>query len=142
MQDISHIVRRRAALEDQIAHLGELIPVEVAEDPDHDVADLQFVLDAMIDDLRALIAVKSRSGYFEDILEAAPHQEHTISTLRSDHDQLVHDLQEYRTAVEAPGGKRRTARQIRGWLKRFRELDHRETQLLQDALNLDLGGLD
>jgi hypothetical protein len=87
--------------------------------------------------------VEQQSGYTDALLEQQPRLEHAIARLREEHRELAQSLEALITqaaaAISLDGGLRE---RIRDWVKRVRQHEIRENDLVQDAFNVDIGAED
>ncbi len=133
------VTQRRELLQDQIEQLVDIAFADLdAKRPDLEDADC--MLCALEEDLAELAETKRRQNFYEEVIEQLPHWEYKVTHLREDQAALLEDAKKLRSALSDRGHLRRLQRHLRGWLARFREIDRRESRLVQDACNVDVGG--
>lgn len=133
------IRERLALLKEQIVQLVDIAHADLAMAPP-DVEDARCMLEALEEDLTELAQVKDKLGFHRELLEQLPHWQFKVDHLREDHVLLLGDLKQFRESLADHGHLRRLQRHLRGWLARFRDVERREHRLIQDALNVDVGG--
>ena len=126
--------------------LGDLRDL-LEEAPDEQTSKwLVAVLDTLLDTLPRELAIKSRDGYLEDVLEEHPHWEAEVQRLHEEYKLLCVRLEAFRDQLVSRTPYATIATQLRAdlsdWMKQLQAHHHHETQLLQTAVNLEVGGGD
>lgn len=126
--------------------LGDLRDL-LEEQPDEQTAKwLVAILDALIDMLPRELAVKSRDGYLEDVLEEHPHWEAQVQQLHAEYKVLCVRLGVFRDQLLSRTPYAAIATQLRedlrDWMNALQAHHRHETRLMQTAVNLEVGGGD
>lgn len=138
---VDKVTERRQLLSEQIEQLATVAHADL-DGKRPDLPDAECMLSALIEDMTELHQLKFQQGAFDEILEQLPHWAHKIQRLKEDDELLVEDLNHHYKALSDHGHLRRLQRHLRGWLVRFKDINHRETRLLQDACNVEIGAQD
>jgi predicted nucleic acid-binding Zn-ribbon protein len=127
------------------ALLEDLRKLEEAADPSSstDLAEMRARLGATQAHITEHFRFEEENGYLEALQKREPRLEPTIQQLAEEHRQLAQSLEalvgEARSATSLGNTFREKTRQ---WIKRVRQHEHRENDLVQDAFNLDIGAED
>ena len=104
---------------------------------------LVAVLDALIDTLPKEFALKSRDGYLSEVLLEFPNWDREVDRLEVQHLRLYQRLRELRDSVVTGRALEMIAERLRGdlreWMESFTSLHHQETELVMEAVNLEVG---
>lgn len=126
--------------------LGDLRDLLEEEPSEQTSKWLVAVLDALIDTLPRELAIKSRDGYLEDVLEAHPNWEAQVQQLHAEYKLLCVRLEAFRDQLVSRTPYASIAAQLREdlseWMAALQNHHRQETQLLQTAVNLEVGGGD
>lgn len=126
--------------------LGDLRDL-LEEEPDEQTSKwLVAILDTLLDTLPRELAIKSRDGYLEDVLEEHPHWEAEVQQLHAEYELLCVRLEAFRDQLVSRTPYSSIARQLREdlreWMNALQAHHRHETRLLQTAVNLEVGGGD
>jgi hypothetical protein len=126
--------------------LGDLRDL-LEEEPNEQTSKwLVAILDTLIDTLPRELAIKSRNGYLEDVLEAYPNWEAEVQRLHAEYKLLCVRLEAFRDQLVSRTPYASIASQLREdlseWMKALQNHHRQETRLLQTAVNLEVGGGD
>ena len=93
--------------------------------------------------LHRQFTVEESGGYLEEVLEEFPSWQPLLRTLQGEHKHLLQDFCELRNELSGCQTSTplalRLQREFRMWVRRFRNHQHREAQVLQKAYTLDVG---
>ncbi|MEZ6073150.1 MAG: hypothetical protein R3C10_23500 [Pirellulales bacterium] len=73
------------------------------------------------------------NGYFKDLTDAYPESRHAVDERLAEPQQLLLDIERTRAKLRQLADSGKLQLSLRGWISRFRDLDERETTLLQNA---------
>jgi hypothetical protein len=123
--------------------LGDLRDL-LEEEPDEQTSKwLLAVLDALLDTLPRELAIKSRDGYLEDVLEEHPYWEAEVQQLHAEYELLCVRLEAFRDQLVSRTPYCTIARQLREdlreWMDALQAHHRHENRLLQTAVNLEVG---
>lgn len=126
--------------------LGDLRDL-LEEEPDEQTSKwLVAVLETLLDTLPRELAIKSRGGYLEDVLDEHPHWESQVQRLHNEYRLLCVRLEAFRDQLVSRTPYATIATQLRSdlsdWMQQLQAHHHNETELLQTAVNLEVGGGD
>lgn len=126
--------------------LGDLRDLLEEEPSEQTSKWLVAILDTLLDTLPRELAIKSRDGYLEDVLEAHPHWEAQVQQLHAEYKLLCVRLEAFRDQLVSRTPYASIAAQLREdlseWMTALQNHHRQETQLLQTAVNLEVGGGD
>jgi hemerythrin-like domain-containing protein len=95
------------------------------------------------DHLATHFRFEEKDGYMDAVRKREPHFEHAVSRLGIEHGQIMQSLDglvNRASRVEVPDDRLR--QDVLHWLDRLRNHEHRENELVQEALNTDFGAGD
>jgi len=126
--------------------LGDLRDL-LDEEPDEQTSKwLVAILDTLVDTLPRELAIKSRDGYLEDVLEDHPNWQAQVEQLHAEYKLLCVRLEAFRDQLVSRTPYASIANQLRDdlseWMSALQAHHRQETQLLQAAVNLEVGGGD
>lgn len=126
--------------------LGDLRDLLEEEPDEQNSRWLVAILDTLVDTLPRELAIKSRDGYLEDVLEEHPHWEAQVQQLHAEYKLLCVRLESFRDQLVSRTPYASIAAQLRSdlseWMSALQAHHRQETQLLQAAVNLEVGGGD
>jgi hypothetical protein len=126
--------------------LGDLRDLLEEEPSEQSSKWLVAILDTLVDTLPRELAIKSRDGYLEDVLEAQPNWEAQVEQLHEEYKLLCVRLEAFRDQLVSRTPYSSIAAQLREdlseWMMALRNHHRQETRLLQTAVNLEVGGGD
>lgn len=100
-------------------------------------------LEATQTHITAHFRFEEQNGYMNAVQDRAPHLERVIQQLAEEHHQLAQGLNALIDQARTAGGLTEMLRQgVRQWLERVRHHEERETDLVQEAFNQDIGAED
>ncbi len=103
------------------------------------------VLDALLDTLPREFAMKEDGGYMADVLEEFPNWTGHVADLLDEREALFAKLRTLRNRLNGNESFRRIARELRGdlrgWMISFTAFHRHERRLVQNAFNMDVGGI-
>ena len=103
------------------------------------------MVDEMTAYLKSHFAAEERpGGFFDAVVDAAPHHQGRIDELRAQHGRLLEQLAVLRASIEAPyeDASDEVLTKIAEFVKAMRDHEKREGSLLQDAIQRDIGAGD
>ena len=118
---------------------------DILEDPidDDNLRWILAVLDALLDTLPVEFELKRQGGYLREVLERHPNWLCHVTTLESQHRRLCRKLRELRNRLDDPAEVQTAAQQLKSelneWTDGFEAHNKQEVQLLQTAMNLEVG---
>jgi hypothetical protein len=131
--------RAHAVLLEDLRKLREAVRPSSGEG----VAELRARLDATRRHITEHFRFEEQNGYMDAIRKREPRLERAIEALAEDHRQLAQSLDVLvREAGKAPSLGHGLRKQVEDWLARVRQHEDRETDVVQDAFNLDIGAED
>ncbi len=87
--------------------------------------------------------LEEQNGYMGDVGQREPRLERTIQRLAGEHSQLLQLLDALIGAAAATAGQENALPEaVHRWVKRVRQHEIRENNVIQDAFDLDLGAED
>jgi len=102
------------------------------------------ILDALLETLPREFDLEEQDGYLSEVTDGRPYWSTKIEGLRCEHEKLFAKLQMLREELVQQSSFTRIAREVRtelrDWIDRLIDHEHRETGLLQESVNLDIGG--
>lgn len=126
--------------------LGDLRDLLEEEPSEQTSKWLAAILDTLVDTLPRELAIKSRDGYLEDVLEAQPNWEAHVRQLHDEYKLLCVRLEALRDQVVSRTPYSSIAAQLREdlseWMLALKNHHRQENKLLQTAVNLEVGGGD
>lgn len=134
-------IQRDAALEALL--LGDLL--DLLENPDGPEANkwLVAILDALLRILPREFRSKEAEGYLADVLDEYPSWDRQVEQLREQHGLLFRQLQELRNEAQRLGSRERIPlrcrRRANEWIGLLIEHNRQESEMLQIAVNLEVG---
>lgn len=119
---------------------GELL----VEQPDEENDQwLSVIVDKVLANLREQFQIEEQGGYMVDVLEQYPEWHPQVVHLQQEHQLLERQLREITTRMRR---ERLTGllscecrRQLQDWITWYRQHQHRETALFQEAFVLEVG---
>ena len=133
-------LERDAALEYLL--LGDLM--DLLDDPcgPETCRWLAMILDALLRLLPREFTSEEAGGYLEEVLEEYPSWERQVRDLHSQHQMLYAGLVELRSKIAFSQEEEvplRTRLALAEWVRLVNEHNRQETELLQTAINLEVG---
>jgi hypothetical protein len=129
----------------QAALLEDLRNLEAASRaaPREGPGELRARLEATRAHLAEHFRLEEQNGYLEAVRKREPRLERTVQQLAEEHRRLLQALEALIDEARWPRclGEPFQA-EVWGWVERVRQHEVRETDLVQDAFNLDLGAED
>ena len=133
-------------LADEHALLGSYLEQlkDLISAPDDTTA---MALSALLDEVQgrcqAHFVFEERDGYMVEVRERQPNLSGSLDALQAEHPTLISELAAIRDAVQAEPKLQQLdqeiAPRIRAWLASMRSHEHRETRIVQEAFNTDIG---
>jgi hypothetical protein len=116
----------------------------LAEPSDHENDQwLVAIVDKLLANLREQFRIEEDGGYLSHVLEQYPEWHPQVLHLQQEHDLLERQLKEISTRMWrerlADGVTPECRRQTADWIAWYREHQHRETALVQEAFSLEVG---
>jgi len=107
------------------------------------VAELSARLVATQPHVTEHFQLEEQNGYMDVVQKREPRLERAIQQLRGEHRQLLEGLQSLVGEVQAAVKRDDVlGEKVRDWIERVRHHETRETDLVQEVFNLDLGAED
>jgi hypothetical protein len=107
------------------------------------LTDLRDRLDAADTDITEHFRFEEQNGYMSDVRKQKPHLERAVQQLAAEHRQLAQGLAGLiDKAWAASSLDDALGEEVRQWIERVRQHEHRENELVQDAFNIDIGARD
>ncbi len=134
-------LERDAALEYLL--LGDL--VDLLDDPDgpETCRWVLMILDGLLRLLPREFHREEDGGYLQEVLDEYPNWDRQVQCLQSQHHAIHSRLAELRTQVAAFGTQDelspRTRLELYEWIEQIEDHNRQETELLQTAINLEVG---
>ncbi len=101
------------------------------------------VLDVLLDMLPREFALKSRDGYLSEVVDAYPNWSPEVQRLQSEQSELYVRLHEFRDELNGRRDSRQQVRRLQKelelWMEAFVAHHRQETDLLQKAMNTEVG---
>ena len=105
---------------------------------------LLVLLDRLLQNLPEISRLSYEAGYMSTVLDKCPRMHHQIRTLERINWECIPALGELRDRVESELSlvdiSRKTDFKLREWIEAFVSMRYRESQLLQEAFAVDIGG--
>jgi len=128
-----------ASLLEDLRKLGEAVKARSGEGP----AELAARLTETHAHLTEHFRFEEENGYMDTVREREPRLERAIEHLAEEHRQLKESLEMLLTEARIARAMEAAFRtRVREWVKRVRQHEVRENELIEDAFNLDLGAED
>jgi hypothetical protein len=128
-----------AALLEDLRQLGEATRPESGEG----LAELRARLSATQTHITEHFRFEEQNGYMDAVQKREPRLERAIQQLSEEHGQLAQSLAVLIEQAKAATSLDEPFREaVRQWIKRVREHEARENELVQDAFDLDIGAED
>jgi len=127
------------------ALLEDLRKLEEAASPTagEGLAGLRGRLDATRTHIGEHFRFEEENGYLDVVSKREPRLDRAIQQLIEEHRQLAQSLDRILGEAKAAMGLEDALREeVQGWVKRVRQHEAREDNLIQDAFNLDIGAED
>ena len=118
---------------------------EILEDPidDDNLRWIRAVIDALLETLPVEFELKRQGGYMREVLERHPNWLCHVTTLESQHRRLCRKLRELRNrlsdSTELENAAKQLQLELNEWMDGFDAHNHQEVDLLQTAMNLEVG---
>jgi hemerythrin len=125
-----------------LALLADLRELELAEPPSSGdgLAELRAQLGEVHAHITEHFRFEEQNGYMDALRKREPRFERAIEQLAEEHRQLRQSLESLIRQSTAAASLDQTLReQIRQWIKRVRQHEVRENDLVQDVFDLDIG---
>ena len=125
-----------------VALLADLRKLEqaVSPFPGKDVTELHSQLVATLAHITEHFRFEEQNGYMDTAKTREPRLDRTIRQLAEEHGDLRHSLEAIiRQASDASSLGDPLRDEIQEWIRRVRQHERRENDLVQDAFNLDIG---
>jgi hypothetical protein len=98
------------------------------------------VLEPLRGDVDAHFAMEEDGGYMDGVVSRHPEWERQVREIQDEHRRLSTALGELIAKAGAGEGQEEAFREsLRGWIHQIRQHEARESRLVEDAFNLDLG---
>lgn len=102
------------------------------------------ILDALLETLPREFDLEEQDGYLAEVRDEHPNWSDKVERLRCEHENLFSKLQTLRDKLVRQASVARMAREVRRelreWIDRLINHEQQETDLMQDAVNLEIGG--
>ncbi|RMG37182.1 MAG: hypothetical protein D6725_09355 [Planctomycetota bacterium] len=118
---------------------------DLLQEPRNEETDrwILAVVDVLLETLPEAMQLKSDGGYMADILEECPRCAEQVARLQREHEHLVDVLRCYRDGLRRRRRDRATELRLRAglreWVDAIVAFHHAENDLMQMALNEELG---
>lgn len=102
------------------------------------------ILDALLETLPREFDLEEQDGYLAEVMDGHPNWSKKVEHLRCEHEKLFAKLKMLREKLVRQSSFARIAREVRSelrdWIDRLIDHERQETTLLQDSVNLEIGG--
>jgi len=137
--DVTAMSQAHAALSEALENLEAVVRPESGEG----LPELCARLGATLAHVTEHFQLEEQNGYMDAVRKREPRLEREVWHLAREHGELTRSLNALiREACTATNLSDSLRAQVRAWVERIRQHERRETDLVQDAFNLDVSAED